>query len=491
MDKSLQTQLPTLDRVRQRAKKLKNQLKIKHSQALEQICLEYGYENWSSFQSALRENEQSRLPTPSPSLMFVESEDVDMDEDDYKSLDAERSTDLPMDNKVLVLANKKYLTRQGVEFSIFEPTLTGLKKSILDATHIVRSHFERENFHSYSAQGQGSEHRVRTSAVLIINSDEQEETTVSLYRPVTKKGDPRMWFYGLAKLASAGDQIAIIINRGKPYLINLSRVVLSQPSENLNKPNNFTSLCNDYLRDKHSVVNELLGKLRELSKQPILSLRKGDTGIGYTLETLLGIEANSSKLPDYKGIEIKAGRGVKTRTTLFAQVANWDLSPCKKSAEILNKYGYDRDEGFKLYCTISAKRENSQGLSFIYDQNSDQLQEWYRGTDLVAVWTGDVLRNRLKEKHAETFWVEAKREFIGNEEYFQLIKVIHTKTPMIGQFIPLLESGVITMDHLIKRNMKTNGASEKGPLFKMDKSNLELLFPSPVIYSLQGDNDDT
>jgi len=204
----------------------------------------------------------------------------------------------------------------------------------------------------------------------------------------------------------------------------------------------------------------------------------------YTLETRLDIPANSSKQPDYFGIELKAGRGVRTRTTLFAQVADWSKSPCKKSAEILNKYGYERNEDFKLYCTLSTQRENSQGLSFIYDQSKDELQEWHNKKDLVAVWPGDLLRNRLKEKHAETFWIEAKSKVIGGVEHFQLLNVTHTKSPIISQLLPLFLSGVITMDHLIKRSGKTNRVSEKGPLFKINKRDLDLLFPEPRIYSL-------
>ena len=38
------------------------------------------------------------------------------------------------------------------------------------------------------------------------------------------------------------------------------------------------------------------------------TLRNGDTGIGFTLETKLNIKANSSKKPDFMGIEIKAFR---------------------------------------------------------------------------------------------------------------------------------------------------------------------------------------
>ncbi|MDC2888703.1 MvaI/BcnI family restriction endonuclease [Psychrosphaera algicola] len=94
------------------------------------------------------------------------------------------------------------------------------------------------------------------------------------------------------------------------------------------------------------------------------------------------------------------------------------------------------------------------------------------------------MRNRLREKHAETFWIEAESTIVDGVEHFQLKNVIHTKKPLASQLMELLESGIVTMDHLIKRNGKNNRVSEKGPLFKIDKKNLNLLFPDPVKYSL-------
>lgn len=383
--------------------------------------------------------------------------------------------------KTRISDNIKQLTRLGVEFSVFEPTITGLKKSILDATQPVRTHFELEEFHFYWEQGQGPEYKVLTDA-MFLSDDIVATSKASLYRPKTKKGDPRMWFRGLPQFSDAGDQVAIIIHNSTPHLINLSR---HQLSESLTNEDSFIRKFFDELTSKSSNVStELLTKLKHLAQNPFPALRAGDTAIGYTLESMLGIQANSSKQPDYKGIELKSGRGAKTRTTLFAQVADWSISPCKKSAEILDKFGYERGDDFKLYCTISTQKKNSQGLSFIYDQVKDELQEWHNQSELVAVWPGDLLRKRLKEKHAETFWVEATSEVIDGVEHFQLIRVTHTRSPIVSQLMPLIQSGVITMDHLIKRNSKGR-VSEKGPLFKMNKNDLELLFPEPVTYLLR------
>jgi hypothetical protein len=55
---------------------------------------------------------------------------------------------------------------------------------------------------------------------------------------------------------------------------------------------------------------------------------------------------------------------------------------------------------------------------------------------------------------------------------------------MSNQLMPLLRDGVITMDHLVKRRATYGRVSEKGLLFKMNKKDLSLLFPEPLIYEL-------
>lgn len=96
-----------------------------------------------------------------------------------------------------------------------------------------------------------------------------------------------------------------------------------------------------------------------------------------------------------------------------------------------------------------------------------------------------MLRQRLNEKHSETFWVSADSTEIDGVEYFQLKSVTHTKSPLQGQLMPLIALGVITMDHLIKRKSGVKPkVAEKGPLFKINKKDLALLFPSPKTYFL-------
>jgi len=379
----------------------------------------------------------------------------------------------------------KLLTKNQVSLALIEPTETGLKKSIMDATGSVRNFLKENNIHDYDIQGQGPENKVQIDSKIyedfrIINS------TASLYRPQTKKGDPRIWFSGLTKVANPNDIVALIFYSGSFHIFNLTQLnVESLLTSNLVNP--LKELVAEINGKASEIAFELLTMLREVaSSGPIPSMVAADTSVGRTLETALGIDINSSKQPDYKGIELKSFRSSRTnRKNLFAQVPDWSLSKFKSSAEILDNFGYEREEDFKLYCTVSAITRNSQGLNLRIDSDIKQLIENSDKPEVgdFVVWTLDKLHNRLKSKHKETFWVEAESTRINDREHFQYKLVEHTKKPITSQFDLLIEQGIITLDHLIKRNSKRK-VVEKGPLFKIKPKGIELLFPPSESYNL-------
>jgi hypothetical protein len=475
--------LGKLKRLKQAAKKLSKETGQSHSSALDCIARREGYPNWKAVLKADKTSRHLSESTPGPSLHFAFDEDVEMSEDDTQRLENERARELPKDAKLLLAENRSFLVQKGVEHSIFETTLTGLQKSILDATQPVRAHFKMVGFHDYNDQAQGEDHKVTLDAYFLAQ-EKIIPSQVSMYRPQTKKGDPRMWFRGLGGYAPAGSQVAVIILDGLLHLINLTDIDLDAATK---ADNPLSQFILRYTDTHQETAKELLAKLKEIAKQPLPALGEADNAIGMAVEAALGIEPNSSKEPDYKGIEIKSGRGTKSRSNLFAQVADWRLSSCKSSREILENYGYERGEDFKLYCTVSTQNFNSQGLTFEYRDANDTLLEKHSDGDDVAIWKGDKLRERLCEKHAETFWVQAETEVINGVENFHLKSVVHTKSPLANQLMPLIASGVVTMDHLIKRTGGTKPKLvEKGPIFKIQKRDLSFLFPSPEKYSLTG-----
>lgn len=377
----------------------------------------------------------------------------------------------------------KIFTENSISLAIIEPTATGLSKSIMDATASVRNYLKTTGAHDYSIQEQGPQDK-KVLKSIIYSFDSEFESKASLYRPKTKKGDPRIWFSNLKNKTNPNDLLGLIYFDKSIHVINITQIPIEELVESRNPINN---LIKSIAISQNSISNELLGLLKELNQRgPIPSLLKADTSVGRTLEKALGIPINSSKEPDYKGIELKSFRARKSvRKNLFTQVADWNLSKFKSSAEILDNFGYYRGDDFKLYCTVSCKNRNSQGLMFKIDYDIEQLIENSDNKEIgdFAVWRLGRLHERLLKKHKETFWIKAQTIAKNGKEFFLYTHARHTKSPILSQFDLLLEQGVITMDHLIKR-MPSSSVNEKGPIFKIKPDSVGLLFPPSQIYDL-------
>jgi len=384
--------------------------------------------------------------------------------------------------------NIKILTAENIELTFLMPTTTGLGKSIMDATAPFRLFLYERGIHDYGTQGQGAEHKRFISSYIGIDTG-FVLSQASLYRPQTKNGDPRIWFTGLKTHAGSSDILGIFEFNQELYVLNLTKLDLEKILlDGVDNP--VANLIQNISQDTNKVSQELLQKIKNISERGYIKADgTGDTAIGRTLETLLGITMNSSQKPDYKGIEIKSFRSNSQkpengkRVTLFAKVPDWKLSKLKSSAEILDYFGYQDKDNFQLNCTVSILKHNSQGLILKLDEKADQLIESSKKIEDFAVWQLATLHTKLKEKHKETFWVTADSTYVNDVEYFHFTRIQHTRTPIVSQFNLLLGQGVITLDHLIKR--QSNGkTSERGPLFKIPLNKLDLLFPPSLKYNL-------
>ncbi|MFY0690763.1 MAG: MvaI/BcnI restriction endonuclease family protein [Paracoccaceae bacterium] len=381
-----------------------------------------------------------------------------------------------------------------MDITLIQPTRTALGKAIMDATAPVRNYLKETGLHDFETQGRGARTNGVKLGALLISGTDLVETKASLYRPEAKpnkEGDPRIWFYGLPAYAKPDDMLALTEHEGQIAVINLTRVDVARVLD-VQQAGPLWDILKDINAEATSVSGELLEKLRRIAAQgyvPSVMAERADTAIGRTLETALGITINSAREPDYKGIELKSYRrrrgSRENRKTLFAQVANWEISKFKSSREILDNFGYCGDDDFRLYCTVSTRTKNSQGLSFAIDERAGLLNEVSdrREIGAFASWSLKDLRQTLSKKHNETFWVSANSKELGGRDHFHFQDVLHTRKPILSQFDILIEQGEITMDHLIKRNSKGR-VSEKGPLFKIKSQSLELLFPPSKKYAL-------
>lgn len=392
--------------------------------------------------------------------------------------------------------NVKYLVDKQVEFATIQITETGLKKSILDATAPVRAYLKEKNVHDYETQLQGPEHK-HIIDTYILTEGAQYPTKTSLYRPVTKKGDPRLWVNKVrdVEFLRANDIFAIIAHRGILFAVNLTNINIKKVCTSpIDTP--LKDLIFEISSEKDSVSDELLGLIRDRMTDWMPAKILADTGIGRTVESILGIDMNPSKNPDYKGIELKSHREAsKVRNTLFTQAPEWAISRLKSGRAIVEEYGYI-PAGYthkSLHVTLTANRPNPQGLGLLVQPQLGLLEAGefsqivladgsFKKVNDVAAWQLMNLHERLLTKHHETFWIDAETKKESGREYFRVTEILHTKNPIPSQFDILLDQGQITVDFLLCRDSGGDTYS-----FKIKSKARPLLFPQSDTYNLRAE----
>lgn len=380
----------------------------------------------------------------------------------------------------------------GVPVAFLVPTPTGYGKSIMDATGPVRELLKNAGVHDYEAQRQGPEAKAILESYYVY-ADHIQETAASVYRPMTKKGDPRIWFSKMTRYCNPCNLLALIIIEHRIYVINLSDPEISY---SLMSRGFVYDLLLEAVHKDRLVADELLEKIQRIHNQGFLpSITPGDPGVGDTLEHALGIDRNNSKAPDYKGIELKTTRLTRngsarqaTRSTLFTRVPDEGLT----YREIIDAYGkvqIPRGSDvarLQLYETFRVSRPNAYDLVLEVDANNDRLKMLHQNGDArkyVSAWLLSNLKQALLVKHHETFWVKAVSETRNGIEHFRYDKILHTKNPNASLLAPLLEADKITVD--LAAHYKPDGKwRDHGILFKMQPNDLPLLLGNPIEYDL-------
>ena len=399
--------------------------------------------------------------------------------------------DFPRD---VLLSRVAALDEQFGSVVLLPLTQTMLTKSIMDAVAPLRALLQRAGVHVFENQGLGPTNKVVVPTTVIAPDDSGvpsvRETETSLYRPQTKQGDPRLWVGRLAQSALPEDVIAVgvdfkghlvvVVVTAQPPLLGGSDLYWTQATQLLH---GFSPAA---LVERSRDLDSLVARLEDVRAGGwLLAVCEGDTAVGRTLETALGIAINSSKKPDWGGIELKFGRPRPTqRKNLFAQVPDWELSPLKSSSEILDAFGYVKDGVDRLYVEVGAN-PNSRGLFLGVDAAGGLVRELSTNPScpVAAVWRLQKLLDRMVEKHSETLWVTCEtRQGVSGEEFLPT-QVIHTSGPRLDRFPILIESGDITVDHLIKR-VPGKSAQEKGPIWKVTASGHPSLFGGMRAFSL-------
>jgi len=214
---------------------------------------------------------------------------------------------------------------------------------------------------------------------------------------------------------------------------------------------------------------EFLSRIREIKEMGyVRTHRKGDTGIGKTLEDLLGITENNIAGPDFSIYELKSGRkDSSSMLTLFTK------APMPKGAnkKLLEVFGYRQRKGpsdvsqkklaqymdvkieegeeevrieeKELHVTVDAGKENSVGLILeirdnrIYIANKKNVEAYYEES---------VLKEAFENKYAKLIYVLASRKIEDNEEYLWFDDAYLLEGFSFKRFSELVKKGIIKLD---------------------------------------------
>jgi hypothetical protein len=225
-------------------------------------------------------------------------------------------------------------------------------------------------------------------------------------------------------------------------------------------------------------LNEALQKLKELkTKGYIRTHRAGQTGIGKTLEDLLGIIENNLRISNTTFAELKSTRkGSRSMLTLFTK----SPFPRNANSKLLNAFGYVTYEsrGRKiLHTTVKATEYNTlRGeAGFKIGITEEKLKLVSKQGEELGYWDEATLKNSFEKKLHHVLYVMADYRGGGSEEEFWFNEAWLLSGFDFGSFVNLVKDGVICID--IRIGQYPNGRThDHGTGFRVLPDKLSLCF---------------
>ncbi len=219
-------------------------------------------------------------------------------------------------------------------------------------------------------------------------------------------------------------------------------------------------------------LKQKLKQIREMGWIP--SLRRGNTGVGYTLEEHFGVEENNDSGADLYGeYELKARRKQKKcKTSAFTQAPIWH-EPIRN---VIRKFGNkvdDNPDRINWYPSLSF-RPNPSGLRLKFE--GDTLFIVTKEKKKLASMHLEVIKHRLKQKLKNTLMVYANTKRVDHVEHFYYDEAYLCKNISVKSIKKMFINGTIVVEprcHLFK---STNKLRDRGMAFRLKDENLRDIY---------------
>jgi len=231
---------------------------------------------------------------------------------------------------------------------------------------------------------------------------------------------------------------------------------------------------NDFIREYQKICN--MGWIR--------THRAGPTGIGKTLEDLLGIQENNIDGPDFGDYELKSCRlDSNSMLTIFTKTPQ----PQGAANTLRLTFGYSSDAYDNsekvLHSTLSADRFvpiADTGRSLKISCGTTKISIIAEDNKEYAYWTREQLKTAFEKKYKNKFvYAKAKAQGSGVNEQFNFVEAYEISGFDYQAFVSLLEQGKIYVDLRIGQyhgGSKNGQTHDHGTGFRIKEVDQPLLF---------------
>ena len=223
---------------------------------------------------------------------------------------------------------------------------------------------------------------------------------------------------------------------------------------------------------------EMVKRLKVIkAAEYIKTHRTGTTGIGKTLEDLLGIIENNFSGPNGVKTELKSARkNTSSMLTLFTK----SPLPERANSVLLERFGYEtrRGNGRKeLHTTVNAIEYNQLKGKPGFKVNIDEERVNLVTVDkeIVGYWDKETLKNSFERKLPKILYVKADSRGKGCYEEFWFNEAWLLSGFDFENFVRLLKESVVLVD--IRIGQYPNGRPhDHGTGFRVLPNKLDLCF---------------
>jgi len=200
-----------------------------------------------------------------------------------------------------------------------------------------------------------------------------------------------------------------------------------------------------------NTIQEFINEFLKIKEQEWLKThRSGPTGVGKTLEDLLGIVENNKGEPDFGEYELKSTRiNSKSMLTIFTK----SPEPKGSNSVLLNKFGYVVNGKKKLHITLDTQKfvdlpNKSNGLK-INCFNNKIFIETKNGIIKEIFWEKNILERIIKKKYLydnQLVYAKAKSRNLGKNEEFWYTEAYLVKGVNFQGIYSLIKKGILKID---------------------------------------------